>query len=147
MEHLSDKNLTSFDPYNGHCWCCFDGLDLCGSLILLFCLENWDIVPFNLISGSVYRALKRQKSDQLWDNWAKWRAQICTGKLQLNWTPSRCTHKNQFPRKPQGLRQIWDHIQKTLGEENPDLLRAFFVWFIFGLLLFKQILLVESCCA
>ena len=50
------------------------------------------------------------------------------------------THtKNQFPKKPKGLRQIRDHRWKALGEENPDLLCLFLSGPFLTSYFFKQV--------
>ena len=55
--------------------------------------------------------------------------------------------KYQFQNKPEGLRQIRDHVRKALGKENPDLL-GFFCVTIFDLFFennFKNIVRTKIC--
>ena len=44
-------------------------------------------------------------------------------KMQLDCSPCRCTHTNNLSTNQNVyIRQIQDHVRKTLGRENPDLL-------------------------
>ena len=45
--------------------------------------------------------------------------QASCGEVQLDYSPSK---QKTIPKKPEGLRQIRDHVRKALGDDNPNLL-------------------------